>query len=273
MHTTSAVASYSRLNCRCTPGYSCTYYKQIQAIVTLNATIYEFNNDVGGVRTAFLAAMAAAANVTADHVVINGVVSHVLNPLAASRRLLSAFEVQLSIAQEFALLTAADAPPPQPAASRTLLSVKARKAVKPKSVRSEAIRVFVSVNGSGRLHQLDKQHDKRSAGLHLESRWEQSHKVRADKVEDLIEGATLVDHLFIHTPHALGAPGHLSDDVVTSERFSHLACDVVDPFTAFAGTFCDEAFQLGKTRWEQHGKAEVVELPRSVRHAQARSER
>jgi hypothetical protein len=186
MHTTSAAASYSRLNCRCTPGYSCTYYKQIQAIVTLNATIYEFNNDVGGVKTAFLSAMAAAANVTADHVVINGVVSHVLNPLTGNRRLLSSAS-ELSIAQEFALLTAADAPPQQQPAARSLLSVKVRKAAAAKPQpprRSEAIRVFVSVNGSGRLHQLGKQLDKRSAGLHLESRWEQSHKVRADKVED-----------------------------------------------------------------------------------------
>jgi hypothetical protein len=83
-----------------------------------------------------------------------------------------------TIAEEFAAL-------PQPAA-RSLLAIKSRKAaaVKPQPLKREAIRVFVSVNGSGRLHQLDKQLAKRSAGLHLESRWEQSHKVRADKVED-----------------------------------------------------------------------------------------
>ena len=185
MHTISAAASYSRLNCRCTPGYSCTYYKQIQAIVTLNATIYEFNNDVGGVKTAFLSAMAAAANVTSDHVVINGVVSHVLNPLTGNRRLLSAdMHSASTIAEEFATLTADDSPPAPGA--RTLLAIKSRKAaaVKPQPLKREAIRVFVSVNGSGRLHQLDKQLAKRSTGLHLESRWEQSHKVRADKIED-----------------------------------------------------------------------------------------
>jgi hypothetical protein len=188
MHTTSATASYSRLNCRCNPGYSCTYYKQIQAIVTLNATLYEFNNDVGGVKTAFLAAMAAAANVTADHVVINGVVSHAIAPLTGGRRLFSAAaETQQSISQEFALLTDADAVAPDDGAkpaARTLLAIK-RKAVKPQPLKREAIRVFVSVNGSGRLHQLDKQLAKRSAGLHLENRWEQSHKVRADKIEDV----------------------------------------------------------------------------------------
>ena len=187
MHTTSGDASYSRLNCRCTPGYSCTYYKQIQAIVTLNATLSEFNNDVGGVKTAFLAAMAAAANVTADHVVINGVVSHVLNPLTGNRRLFSAdMHSASTIAQEFAALTASDAPPAnddgQKPAMRSLMSIK-RKVVRPQSMKGEAIRVFVSVNGSGRLHQLDQQLAKRSAGLHLERRWEQSHKVRADKVE------------------------------------------------------------------------------------------
>jgi hypothetical protein len=46
MHTTSATGSYSRLNCRCDPGYSCAYYKQIQAIDTLNATLSDFNNNV-----------------------------------------------------------------------------------------------------------------------------------------------------------------------------------------------------------------------------------
>jgi len=182
MHTTSAAGSYSRLNCRCDPGYSCTYYKQIQAIVTLNATLYEFNNNVGGVRTAFLAAMAAAANVTSDHVTINGVVSHLMNPPGGRRLLSSAADSSLTIAQEFATLTPDDLP--DKPASRSLLSTarKARKQAGP--LRKEAIRVFVSVNGSGRLHQLDKQLAKRSAGLHLEHRWEQSHKVRADKIED-----------------------------------------------------------------------------------------
>jgi hypothetical protein len=105
MHTTSNAGSFSRLNCKCTPGYSCTYYKKIQAIVTLNVTITDFNNDVGGVRTAFLAAMAAAANVTSDHVVINGVtVSSAASQ--QGRRLLSIVHVkhELTVAEEFAAL-------------------------------------------------------------------------------------------------------------------------------------------------------------------------
>jgi len=75
LHTTSSAGSYSRVNCICDPGYQCTYYKQIQAIVTLNATLWEFQNDYNGVRTAFLAAMAAAAGVQPSQITINNVVT------------------------------------------------------------------------------------------------------------------------------------------------------------------------------------------------------
>ena len=75
LHTTSSAGSYSRVNCLCDPGYQCTYYKQIQAIVTLNATLWEFNNDINGVRTAFIAAMAAAAGVHTSFVTINEVMT------------------------------------------------------------------------------------------------------------------------------------------------------------------------------------------------------
>ena len=75
LHTTSSAGSYSRVNCLCEPGYQCTYYKQIQAVVTLNATLWEFNNDINGVRTAFIAAMAAAAGVHPSYVTINEVMS------------------------------------------------------------------------------------------------------------------------------------------------------------------------------------------------------
>jgi hypothetical protein len=75
LHTTSNAGSYSRVNCLCDPGYQCSYYKQIQAVVTLNATLWEFNNDVNGVRTAFIAAMAAAAGVHPSFVTINEVLT------------------------------------------------------------------------------------------------------------------------------------------------------------------------------------------------------
>jgi hypothetical protein len=75
LHTTSSAGSYSRVNCICDPGYQCTYYKEIQAIVTLNATLWEFQNDINGVRTAFIAAMAAAAGVQPSQVTINDVLA------------------------------------------------------------------------------------------------------------------------------------------------------------------------------------------------------
>jgi hypothetical protein len=84
LHTTSSSGSYSRVNCLCDPGYQCTYYKQIQAIVTLNATLWEFNNDINGVRTAFINAMAAAAGVHPSYVTINDVLAQ-----GRRRRLLS----------------------------------------------------------------------------------------------------------------------------------------------------------------------------------------
>jgi hypothetical protein len=76
LHTTSSAGSYSRVNCLCDPGYECTYYKEIQAIVTLNATAWDFANDVNGVRTAFIAAMAAAAGVQPSQVTINEVITN-----------------------------------------------------------------------------------------------------------------------------------------------------------------------------------------------------
>jgi hypothetical protein len=85
LHTTSSAGSYSRVNCLCDPGYQCTYYKQIQAVVTLNATLWEFNNDINGVRTAFINAMAAAAGVHPSYVTINDVLAQ-----GRRRRLLSA---------------------------------------------------------------------------------------------------------------------------------------------------------------------------------------
>jgi len=83
-HTFSANGSYSLLQCECVPGYNCAYKKQITAVVTLNTTLYNFNNNVNGVQTAFLQAVAAAAGVSPSQVVVNTVVSSTGN-----RRLLS----------------------------------------------------------------------------------------------------------------------------------------------------------------------------------------
>jgi hypothetical protein len=95
LHTTSSAGSYSRVNCLCDPGYQCTYYKQIQAVVTLNATLWEFNNDINGVRTAFIAAMASAAGVHPSYVTINEVM-----PQGGRRRRLLSLDSKADDLQE-----------------------------------------------------------------------------------------------------------------------------------------------------------------------------
>ena len=84
-HTSSIQGSSSLLNCRCDQGYKCAYSKKITAVVTLNTTVSSFSNDVGGVRTSFVNAVATAAGVAASQVSIAGVVSK----KGAGRRLLS----------------------------------------------------------------------------------------------------------------------------------------------------------------------------------------
>ena len=83
-NTGSLADQGSLLDCRCVEGFQCTYTKKISATVTLNTTKSDFDSDVGGVKTAFLAAIAAAAGVDPSQVVINFVSS------GTGRRLLSA---------------------------------------------------------------------------------------------------------------------------------------------------------------------------------------
>ena len=83
-HTASVAGSSSLLNCQCVPGFSCSYTKRITATVTLNTTLSSFNADLGGVQTAFKAAVAAAAGVVPSKVTINGVAQK-----AGARRLLA----------------------------------------------------------------------------------------------------------------------------------------------------------------------------------------
>jgi hypothetical protein len=82
-NTVSNDGSSSLLDCRCAPGFSCTYTKQITAVVTLNASATSFNSDEGGVKTAFIAAVAAAAGVPVTSVHIGAVAA------TSGRRLLS----------------------------------------------------------------------------------------------------------------------------------------------------------------------------------------
>ena len=74
-HTSSVIGSSSLLNCRCDQGYKCAYSKRITAVVTLNSTTSSFNNDVGGIKTAFVNAVATAAGVSANQVTINSVIA------------------------------------------------------------------------------------------------------------------------------------------------------------------------------------------------------
>jgi hypothetical protein len=52
-------------------GFTCNYYKRINAIVSLTCTKSEFDNNVNNVRTNFIAAVAAAAKVDPSFVTIN----------------------------------------------------------------------------------------------------------------------------------------------------------------------------------------------------------
>ena len=77
VHTTTgnqpdiAVSSH---DCRCEPGYLCMYNRQVHATVSLNATLHDFENDVHGVRSAFLSGVASAAGVSSAQVHVHFVV-------------------------------------------------------------------------------------------------------------------------------------------------------------------------------------------------------
>jgi hypothetical protein len=86
VHTSSVVGGTSQLNCICLAGYGCSYTKRITATVTLNNTNVEnFNTDIGGVKSSFLAAIAAAAGVPVNQITIISVGAH-----GGGRRLLQA---------------------------------------------------------------------------------------------------------------------------------------------------------------------------------------
>lgn len=86
-NTVSPAGSNTILQCRCVQGYTCTYTKTITATVTLNTTYSAFDQDVGGVRTAFQQAVANAAGVPFNRVSILGFATRSTN----RRRMLSIF--------------------------------------------------------------------------------------------------------------------------------------------------------------------------------------
>ena len=180
-NTQSPAGSYSVLSCQCSNGFTCTYYKQVRAIATLNTTRSDFNGDVDGVRTRFIRAVAAAANVTIDHVVINGVVAP---SSGQGRRLLSLQStVPPSLGEQFGMLgedsdqdidpedLPLDLEEDRPGwAVRRLLSA---------SSDPRGIRVFASVSGALRMTRFEKHLSHADSGLLLAHQWEPSHRVQA----------------------------------------------------------------------------------------------
>ena len=141
MHTTSIAGAYSRINCRCNPGYQCTYFKQIQAIVTLKVTLYEFNNNINNVKTNFLSAMAAAAKVPTSRITINGVITR-------NRR-------------------------------RNLLAATTKEDVANSARDVTGIDVHATILGAVTLHDLDKQMKLFDKDLHMRHVWAESHRINA----------------------------------------------------------------------------------------------
>ena len=84
INTVSLPGASSQLGCTCLPGYTCSYTKRITAVVTLNASLSDFDDDVKNIKTSFIAAIAAAAGVATSQVTIKNVVQH-----GAGRRLLA----------------------------------------------------------------------------------------------------------------------------------------------------------------------------------------
>ena len=93
-NTNSLAGSSSQLGCRCAAGYVCSYKKLISAVVTLNSTtVADFNNNVNGIKTTFIASVAAAAGVSSAQVIIISVQPFV----APVRRLLSDTSTMINV--------------------------------------------------------------------------------------------------------------------------------------------------------------------------------
>lgn len=79
-HTSSFTGSVSKLNCRCNPGFTCTYTKAVRVNITLPLTQAQFEL----VRGQFLQAVADAAGVLVSQVTVLGL--SLLTPPNATRR-------------------------------------------------------------------------------------------------------------------------------------------------------------------------------------------
>jgi hypothetical protein len=84
-NTNSSAGGGSIYSCLCDPGYVCGYFKTVQVTFALvNVTMSDFNGDVNGVQTNFIASVASAAGVEPAAVTIVSVSSFT----PTSRRLL-----------------------------------------------------------------------------------------------------------------------------------------------------------------------------------------
>ena len=82
--TSSLAGSSSQLQCRCTAGYYCTYKQMITAVVSINISLSDWNNNTNQVRDKFKAAIAAACSVSSNDVILGKATSR-----TGGRRLLS----------------------------------------------------------------------------------------------------------------------------------------------------------------------------------------
>ena len=135
-NTNSTGGASNTLACTCLPGFVCGYYKTVSVTFSIvNVSISDFNSDVNGVQTRFIASVATAAGVSVASVSIVSVGAY--SPNAASRRLLR---------MEQRLSPAARTTSPAAKAATTLLSVVVR--INPPSApRVDALRARADYDG------------------------------------------------------------------------------------------------------------------------------
>jgi hypothetical protein len=155
VNTRSTSGASSQLGCRCAAGFSCSYTKRISATVRLNATAANFNADVGGIRTAFINAVAAAAGVPASQITIGSVLDR-----TGARRLLSFVDDAVAVDEMAFLMVDAS-------------STAAETTSTAKSDEQMTTDVHVLVEGSQSL---------RAIPLSVSTTWHPLHAVRARRM-------------------------------------------------------------------------------------------
>ena len=70
--TWSPPGARSPLDCRCNPGFACTYARKLHVVVTLNCTEEDFANNLNNIRTDLIQAIANASHVDPSQVVVQG---------------------------------------------------------------------------------------------------------------------------------------------------------------------------------------------------------